>query len=86
MLKSSVWVATGSSEMEHVPCVTQQVKGYQQEDPEKKETISKLDLGCVHYLYMKKRLPVASPDVACESLRKGIHVRSCSCYFCLQIL
>ena len=51
VLSSSVWVAAPArSEMEHVPCVTQQVKGCQQEDPEKKETMSKLEVGCVHYL------------------------------------
>lgn len=40
-----VWVAASAcSEMEHMPCVTQQVKGRQQEDPEKKGTMSKLEV------------------------------------------
>lgn len=51
VLSSSVWVAAPArSEMEHMPCVTQQVQGRQQEDPEKKGTMSKLEVGSVRYL------------------------------------
>ena len=51
VLSSSVGVAAPAcSEMEHMPCVTQQVKGRQQEDSEKKGTMSELEVGRVCYL------------------------------------